>query len=75
MTFSDAKVIAELQKDFVTVHINISKDPDTAGALEVMAVPDVRILNPKGLVVMQQVGFIPPPAMLKKIEDARAKAG
>lgn len=67
--------MGEIQKDFVAVHIDMMKDPDTASALGALQIPDVRILNSQGQVLMQKIGFVPPPAMLKMIEDARAKAG
>lgn len=75
MTLSDPKVVAELRKDFIPVHLNASNDFETASQLGVMSVPDLRFMSAKGQVLVQHVGFLPPADFLKKIEESRAKAG
>lgn len=73
MTLSNPQVDAELAKDFVCVRVNTDQHPETAGQLGVTYIPDVRLLSSDGKVLESQVGFIPPPEMLKKIATARAK--
>ncbi|MBI3096862.1 MAG: thioredoxin family protein [Planctomycetes bacterium] len=75
MTLSNPQVDAELAKDFVCVRVNTDRHPETAGSLGVTYIPDVRLLSSGGKVLETQIGFIPPPEMLKKIASARAKAG
>jgi len=74
-TFTDAKVAAFYNKNFINVSIDMEKGmgPQLAQEWQMTAYPTLIIFNSKGKAVLGTVGFIQPDKLLQFGQEALAK--
>jgi thioredoxin-related protein len=63
-TFSDAKVIDYLNKNFIPILVNITEQRDLANQYGIRGVPSSWFLSENSSAIGQRPGFIPPDIML-----------
>ncbi|RKR85268.1 thioredoxin [Mucilaginibacter gracilis] len=74
-TFTDSRVAAFYNKNFINVSIDMEKGmgPQLAREWQMEAYPTLIIFSPKGKPVLGTVGFIQPDELLKFAQQALAK--
>jgi thioredoxin-like negative regulator of GroEL len=72
-TYTDARVIQALSRDFIPVKVNPEKDPAFARRYQVNAYPTILFLDGEGRIVHRLEGFLPPKDFLQMLQKARTK--
>jgi thioredoxin 1 len=69
-TWTDAKVIAAINRDFIPLKIDSDKDPQTAAEYGVDSLPTVLILTKEGSPFTQKIGYQSAEMLLAFLEEA-----
>jgi len=65
-TFKDPGVIASLNKDFISIRVDVDRQAETSALYKVRALPDTWFIAEDTDIIGHQLGYIPP-QQLKKI--------
>ncbi len=72
-TYKDPSIVSRA-KGFISVYVDIDKQPKVKEKYKVDAVPTVVFLNPKGAIITQSLGYIKAVKFAKIMDEAKAKA-